>query len=381
MQDEFDNEKTTEADQENNQPDTVMMTEEERIMAEQAARIKKEENGKKLRFAANRIGWATVVLVVVWMGILLGFTALINLTYSKELALFYQKYYVIINEASIALAMVVAYFVLRAVPKADVQPENFSAGRFFKLIFMCFGAGYIGNQIGTVLLSFWNSTTHNSVGGELTELLADTNPLFVFISVGILAPIIEELFFRKLLTDRLQALGGEKTAIIIPAFLFALFHQSASQLVYAFFVGIFIGYFYCRTGKYWLAVIIHAVFNIVSGVIPVLYLPKVARFLDESQKIISADTNIDSSALAEQLTPLVEQYGLAVCLFLLHSVIVFVINILGIIFIVKNFKKYKEREIEHALSFGESFNIIFRTPGIFVCTMLLSILTIISLFA
>lgn len=347
---------------------------------EQMEQMIKDENGKKLRFAADRIGWAIVVLVGVWTGILLCVTSLIKLTGSKDLALFYNKYYILINEASVALAIFVAFLIIRTIPKTDVQREGFSAGRFFKLIFICFGAGYIGNQIGTVLLSFWNSATHNSVGGEITELLADTNPLFMFISVGILAPILEELFFRKLLTDRLQALGGEKTAIIIPAFLFALFHQSASQLVYAFFVGIVIGYFYCRTGKYWLSVVIHSIFNIILGVIPVLYLPKILEFLNESQKIIGADPNIDSIALAEQLMPFVEQYGTVVCLFLLHSVIVFAINILGVVLIVKNFKKYKEREIKHSLSFTESFNIIFRTTGIFVCTMMLSILTILSLF-
>ncbi len=347
-------------------------------------RMQKEESRKKLRFAANRIGWATVVLVAIWMAILIGFSVLMyaidGIIDGVEFTLFYQKYYIVINEVALALSIAVASLILRSVPKIDFQRETISVGRFLKLLVMCFGAGYIGNRIGTTILSYWNNATGNSVGDELTSILSETSPLLMFISVGILAPILEELFFRKFLTERLRGFG-ELTAIVIPAFLFALFHQSASQFIYAFMIGILIGYFYCRTGNYWLTVLIHGVFNTISGVIPILYLPRVMEFLNEMQKILSADLNADSNMLAEQLISLLGEHGLALALFVLHSIFVFAINITGVILLVINFKKFKERKEEYSLSFEESFNIIFKTPGIFVCTILLSIMTILSLFA
>ena len=359
--------------------------EREQRLAEE--RAKKDEAGKKLRFAANHIGWATLVLIAVWLGTVFAVQGVLLLLdgfggFSAEA--FYNRYSLIINELTLATGIAVAVGVLSSVQRVEINREPVSAGRFMKILLMCFGAGYIGNLIGTRILSFWNMFTGNSAGDELETLLFDINPLIMFISVGILAPILEEFFFRKILTERLRAFG-ETTAILLPAFLFALFHQSAEQVFYAFAIGVLLGYFYCRTGKYWLAVLIHAVFNTVSGVIPMLFLPKVTEFFLELETLFGSELELletmELSEAWEMFRPLLSEYGGAIGAYAAYTLILLAINIAGLIVLVVNVKKFKARGGEYALPFKESAKNVFKTPGVIVCTVVLGILTVVSLFS
>ena len=353
---------------------------------------KKEEAREKLRFAANRIGWATTVLMAVWMGMIFcvsGFLGVLEiigeaglLRFSAEA--FYNRYALIINELTLAVGIAVAVAILDSVRRVELNREKVSVGRFMVILLMCFGAGYVGSMIGTRILSFWNLFTGNSAGDEIVTLLSDVNPLIMLVSVGILAPILEELFFRKFLTERLR-MFGETTAILFSAFLFALFHQSAEQILYAFAVGTLLGYFYCRSGNYWLTVLLHAIFNIVSGVIPMLFLPKINEFLIKMQETFGLTSealeNVDGLELLKMMMPLLSEYGLVLSLYMLYALIVFAVNIAGVVLLIVRLKKFKARKGEYCLSFGESMKTVFKTPGLIVCTVVLGILTFTSLFS
>ncbi len=350
---------------------------------EQIEQIKKEESGKKLRFAASKIGWATAALAAIWLAlnylIAYAFYLAGGLFPESSCVEFYTDNYLIFNELALAVAIALSMLILQAVPRTDVQREKISVGGFLKILVMCFGGGYIGNIIGTTILTFWNAFTGNSVGNEVAEAVTSTKPVILILCVAVMAPILEELFFRKFLVDRLRSFG-ELPAILLSAFLFALFHQSASQILYAFIIGVLLAYFYCRTGNYWLSVLIHGIFNMISGVLPGLYLPRVTEFLNEITELANVDISENTNIFTEYLIPLLEEYGLVLALFFLHTFVVFIINITGLVLLMVNFKKFKARKGEHSLSFEDSFNITFKTPGIFVCTIFLCIMTIISLF-
>jgi hypothetical protein len=96
-------------------------------------------------------------------------------------------------------------------------------------------------------------------------MLSSVSVLFNIIVVAILAPIFEELLFRKLIIDRL-APYGQKSAIIVSALLFGLLHGNLSQFIYALLLGIILGHIYCRTGKIRHTIAIHMGFNALAGV-------------------------------------------------------------------------------------------------------------------
>ncbi len=70
---------------------------------------------------------------------------------------------------------------------------------------------------------------------------ADTTSLSMFVYVGILAPITEELLFRGVLLRAFEPYG-KKLSIFITALLFGLFHGNLIQTPYALLVGFVFGY-------------------------------------------------------------------------------------------------------------------------------------------
>lgn len=108
------------------------------------------------------------------------------------------------------------------------------------------------------------------MGSALGTLLL-THPLVMVFILLLAAPLCEEWFFRKLLLDR-ACIYGEKLAIFVSALLFACYHTSVYQFFYAFFVGLILGYLYLRTGKLWVSVLMHAVFNLLCSILPYVML-------------------------------------------------------------------------------------------------------------
>ena len=84
--------------------------------------------------------------------------------------------------------------------------------------------------------------------------------------VAFLAPIFEELIFRKLIIDRTRRFG-ELTSILLSSFLFGLVHCNVYQIFYAFALGLILGYVYMRTGNVILTIIMHVLINSSSSIL------------------------------------------------------------------------------------------------------------------
>ena len=98
---------------------------------------------------------------------------------------------------------------------------------------------------------FTNSTTHNF------EVV-----LMVF-TVAIVPGFVEELLFRGVILSNLQPYG-RTTAVLGSALLFALMHQNAGQLLYAFVAGVVLGYIYVYTKSLWCCVLMHFCNNFLN---------------------------------------------------------------------------------------------------------------------
>ena len=147
-------------------------------------------------------------------------------------------------------------------------------------------------------------------------------------------------------------------------------------------MGVLVGYFYCRTGNYWLTVLIHSLLNTISGFVPALFLPKVNESTENLIHIINIlSENVDTNVIVEELTLFLQEYGLILGLYVAYIGFLFVVNIIGVIFLILNFKKYKERKGEYSLPFKSALKTVFKTPGMIACTVFLVAVTVISLFS
>lgn len=104
---------------------------------------------------------------------------------------------------------------------------------------------------------------------QVEEMIMDMSLWAVILSAVILAPIMEELIFRKLVLDRLAGYGPA-VAMSVSALVFGLAHGNFYQFFYAFLLGLIFAYIYLRTGKVRYSMMLHMMVNFCGSVIPIL---------------------------------------------------------------------------------------------------------------
>ena len=108
-------------------------------------------------------------------------------------------------------------------------------------------------------------TALSQIIGEVpeTDLIKNIN-VGTFFSICILAPIVEELFFRGVVERILLKLKTSPwVGIIASAMLFTMMHEFPYQAISAFIGGVIYGWVYYKTKSIYLTFSLHAVNNII----------------------------------------------------------------------------------------------------------------------
>lgn len=160
--------------------------------------------------------------------------------------------------------------VIRTVP-APPRPEARPLGpaRFFQCYVICLCAMYLANYLTLALTGLIGLLRGEAVTNPVEQI--GTYPILLNILLGcVIAPVAEEVMFRKLLVNRLRPYG-DRFALLTSALCFGLFHGNLNQLFYAFVIGLVLGYIALRTGRIWQNILLHAMINFISvGLIPLL---------------------------------------------------------------------------------------------------------------
>lgn len=329
---------------------------------------------KDMRKTYNRCGFAvfavagTVTLASLALGMVVGMMG----DAASGFYSLYQKYILLFNEAVVALSILIGALILLGANAEGPAKEKISAGRFLMILCVCFPIGMVGNLIGNIWLTVWNALTGSSVTNQMAQIMTSLSPWQVALCTGLLAPILEELFFRKLLIDRLYS-HGELAAILTSAAFFGLIHQNFSQFFYAFGIGIIFGYLYCKTRSYIAVTLAHVLFNLIMGVIPAMLSPKVLKFAE----VISGMTE---DAIMESLPSIFGEYGAALALYLLYLLVMGALCIAGIIILLVNLGKIKIEQNAPEVPAAEKRKAILKSPGCICAAVLLFALMIVSLF-
>lgn len=172
----------------------------------------------------------------------------------------------------------------RNIPTREIPKQKFGFFKFLPYIFMTFGIGiplsFVGSLVNTILtVPFGGSNT-----SVILELLNSSSILPRILVVGILAPIFEELIFRKVLIDRLSRYSTF-LAIFVSGLFFGLYHGNFSQFFFATGIGLLFAFLYSKTGKIHLTIILHMIVNLFTSVITTTAL----------QKVHAANPNMDMS--------------------------------------------------------------------------------------
>ena len=162
------------------------------------------------------------------------------------------------------------------------------------LLTVTFAVTYIGNYIGIAVNAIISMITGEPVENPLQNLTAQAPFWENLLFVGILAPILEEIFYRKLVIDRLRRYG-DLIAILISGLLFGLLHGNFSQFFYACMAGFLFGYVYLYSGKLRYTIALHMTVNLAGGV----FISEISKHLD-----MEALASGSMEAILQNLLPL-----------------------------------------------------------------------------
>ncbi len=141
-----------------------------------------------------------------------------------------------------------------------------SAKQAILFVIFMLGAAYAFNFITVMLQTIITELTGFTEPNIFDELLADGEYLWLFISACIIAPIGEEILFRKILHKKIGHLG-DVCYIITSGVLFGLFHGNLTQLLYACALGCLFAYVFVRTGDILIPIALHFIMNIIGTMI------------------------------------------------------------------------------------------------------------------
>ena len=97
---------------------------------------------------------------------------------------------------------------------------------------------------------------------ETNEVLFGGPVVLQIMTAGIFSCIVEEMSHRGVVYLRMKRYWGQRTAMILSALVFGIYHLNVVQAVYAFFLGLFFAWLYERYDSLWAPIIGHMSANL-----------------------------------------------------------------------------------------------------------------------
>ncbi len=266
-----------------------------------------------------------------------------------------------------AVAMPMGMMVIDRVPALQAREFTLGAKRFWTMMIVCFPIMVFGNVIGS-----WMSGVIS--GGQASDrvsgIIARSDPWMNALFVVLLAPLFEEWLFRKQLIDRTRRYG-ERTAIVLSAFAFAMFHMNLYQFFYAFGLGLVFAYAYMRTSRLRYPVIMHMVINAFGSLIG----PGALRLASggDIQGLLEGSTSEAALMRAAESNP---SMMAGVMLLGLYGVLMVCLVIAGIVLLFVNVRRLEFYDPPEQLPKWYGARLAFLNPGMVVYTALTAVLAL-----
>ena len=113
---------------------------------------------------------------------------------------------------------------------------------------------------------FPESWINNYMSAPMTT--TNASMLIKVLSMGIIAPIAEEIVFRGCIQKSFNESMPKWAGIILTSFIFAVMHGYEIQVIYAFIFGILISWIYSRFDSIVPTILFHIAFNMTSVLMP-----------------------------------------------------------------------------------------------------------------
>ena len=270
----------------------------------------------KIGFSYLILGVIGIIFQIIFINIL----NMINPQYLSDMNLITS----LSSIANYVLPFPIIYWLMKKIDTSTIEKNGVNAKTFILYIGITLTLMWMGNIIGLLITALLSSGMQSDIANPVQQLISSTNIWLNLIIISVIAPIFEEIFFRKLVIDRTIKYGA-KVSIILSAVIFALFHGNLNQFFYALLMGGFLAYVYIKTGKITYTIMLHMIVNFMGSVVSII--------------ISNSVTTLQSS---------LNMFDLGIIL--LYVMVIFVSLLIGIYGIL-NFKKarFNGRKTEIAL--------------------------------
>ena len=165
-----------------------------------------------------------------------------------------------------ALPALILVLVLFHIKGETPEKKKLGFGAWLLILLVSFGLMYIGSFAGPGVMWGVSKIAGYDYSNILESVIDYDNMWITVIFMCVIAPIGEELVFRKLIIDRTHKYGG-LVSVLVSGLIFGLMHANFYQFFYAFALGLVLGYVYYSTGRIWYTIALHAALNFVGSIV------------------------------------------------------------------------------------------------------------------
>ncbi|MDE7333239.1 MAG: CPBP family intramembrane metalloprotease [Lachnospiraceae bacterium] len=199
-------------------------------------------NGKK----AN---WSFLITILCYMGVII------------SIALFFPFVADSIFLSNLVCEIVVVAPIFVFMLASKEKPASFLGFHKMKISSVFMTALF--TFLSVPVLTLFNLISQIWVENEVAAMLGSQQTRFavLYLSVGIIAPVFEEIACRGAFYHSYRKSGSAFKAMLLSALIFALVHMNFNQAAYAFVMGIWAVLLMEATGSLWSAIIYHGLIN------------------------------------------------------------------------------------------------------------------------
>ena len=225
---------------------------------------------------------AGIKTISIWsgIGVLLAFVVSFCLSFAAYIPglkdaynsseLFENGYGILTSLLFIGVPFLISYYALkRRTPFTLPYCRPHNKRSFALLIVIGVAGSFLANYVVAILASILSAGGLEMVSPEYTTPQTIAGRMLYVIYISVVPAITEEFAFRGVIMQPLRKYG-DKFAIVMSALVFGLMHGNAVQAIFAFIVGLIIGYAVVVTGSMWTGIAIHFFNNFVSAAMDLL---------------------------------------------------------------------------------------------------------------
>ncbi|MHA6253198.1 CPBP family intramembrane glutamic endopeptidase [Oceanobacillus sp. CAU 1775] len=197
----------------------------------------------------------------------------------------YTQYIIYWSIFSFFAALVVVLLLMKPDMQMRAHPDAASTsgiiGWSILGVFLAFIAQAIAAVIETKILGI-NPGSENTM--QIMDI-ARSNALFILVP-AIIAPILEEIIFRKIIFGSLYKRMNFFLAALLSALIFGIIHMDPTHLLMYASMGFVFAFLYVKTKRILVPILVHAGMNTMVVVAQLSYTPEeIQKMLDDLQTI------------------------------------------------------------------------------------------------